>query len=135
MNDDTPHQRALPQDEYSVCLRKLRANPGLVEKESLIDRQDFYGNAESWIVRTLRVDGEETIFLQRNNAEGGTRIVLPPDVTAAITRQHDGINDVMRRRGARKAAATRKVLGIEPGFLKGQQGQAKPGAKKGKGKP
>jgi hypothetical protein len=126
MIDEPTHQhtRTLPQDEYSVVLRQLRANPALVEKESLIERQDFYGNTESWVLRTLRVDGEETIFLQRNTAEGGTRIVLPPDVVAAITRQHDGINDAMRKRGARKAAATRKALGLTPGFLK----------EKGKGK-
>jgi hypothetical protein len=104
-------KRPMPDDTYSKRLRELQANPGGVEKTSMIDLTDFYGNAETWIVKSIRVDGDDTVFLQRVNAEGGDRWVLPSDVTAAIARQRDGIVDVTRKRSARQAAATRKAKG------------------------
>lgn len=104
-------QTTLPKDEYSQQLRQLQANPGGVEKVSTIDLTDFYGNAVTWIVRSIRVDGDDTVFLQKIDAEGGRRLVLPAEVTAAIARQRDGILTVNRKRGARAAAATRKAKG------------------------
>lgn len=99
----------LPKDRYSTTLRALRANPGAVEKASTIELADFLGNAETWTVRTLRVDGSDVVFLQRINALGGDRWVLPGEVTTAIARQRDGATTVNRKRGAHKAAATRKA--------------------------
>ena len=100
---------AVPKDSYSSELRAKQANPSAVEKTSTVDLVDFYGNAETWIVKTIRVDGADTVFLQRNGADGGDRWVLPPGVTAAMTRHRDGIADVNRRRGARQGAATRRA--------------------------
>lgn len=105
----------LPKDYYSSRLRELQANPGGVEKTSLVDLVDIYGNAESWVVKTIRVDGVDTVFLQRNNADGGDRWVLPPDVTNAISRQRDGVVAVNNKRRALSAAATRKAKHAEGG--------------------
>jgi hypothetical protein len=102
-------ETTLPKDLYSTTLRSMRANPAAVEKSSTIDMADFLGNAETWTVRTIRVDGNDIVFLQRINAHGGDRWVLPPEVTQAIARQRDGATTVNRKRGANKAAATRKV--------------------------
>lgn len=99
----------LPKDHYSTTLRGLKANPSCIEKTSIVDLVDFLGNAETWIVKTLRVDGRDTVLLQRNNANGGDRWVLPEEVTATIARQREASISVVRRRGAHKAAATRKV--------------------------
>jgi hypothetical protein len=99
----------LPKDNYSTTLRGLQANPSCIEKTSLVDLADFLGNSETWIVKTLRVDGNDTVFLQRNNAEGGDRWVLPPAVTSVIARQRESAVTVVRKRGASKAAATRKA--------------------------
>jgi hypothetical protein len=104
-------ENKLPKDNYSTTLRSLQANPACIEKTSLVDLADFLGNAETWIVKTLRVDGNDTVLLQRNNASGGDRWVLPPEVTAAMARQRDSALGVVRRRGAHKAAATRKAGG------------------------
>lgn len=106
--DDTT---TLPRDVYSSTLRSMRANPAAVEKTSTIDMADFLGNAETWTVRTIRVDGNDVVFLQRINAAGGERWVLPAEVTLAIARQRDAATTVNRRRGANKAAATRKAGG------------------------
>jgi hypothetical protein len=103
------NEATLPKDTYSTTLRGLRANPSAVEKASTIELQDFLGNAETWTVRTIRVDGNDVVFLQRINATGGDRWVLPAEVTTAIARQRDGATTVNRKRGANKAAATRKA--------------------------
>lgn len=99
----------LPKDEYSNRLRDLRANPAAIEKTSTIERSDFLGNAETWLVKTIRVDGNETIFLSRLDAGGGSRMVIPPEVADAIARQRSSAVDVVRRRAAHKGAATRRA--------------------------
>lgn len=99
----------LPTDDYSKQLRNLQANPAAIERTSMIDLQDFLGNAETWIVKTIRVDGSEVVFLQRITSAGGERWVLPSDVTAAILRQRDAAVTTTRKRAARAAAATRKA--------------------------
>lgn len=99
----------LPTDDYSKTLRGQQAHPGAVEKSSTIELIDFLGNQETWIVKTIRVDGLDTVFLQRINAQGGARWVLPAEVTDAISRQRDAAVTSMRKRGARQAAATRKA--------------------------
>jgi len=99
----------LPSDEYSKTLREKKAHPGGVEKTSIIDLEDFYGNAVTWTVRTIRTDGADVVFIQKIDSEGGSRWVLPAEVAEAVARQRDGIVDVMNKRRAQAAAATRRV--------------------------
>lgn len=103
------NETTLPRDSYSTILRNLRAHPEAIEKSSTIDLADFLGNAETWTVRTIRVRGNDVVFLQRIDRAGGARWVLPTEVTNAIARQRDGATTVNRKRGANKAAATRKA--------------------------
>jgi hypothetical protein len=115
---DTDLTTSLPRDEYSVALRKCSNNPAAVTKQSIVELIDTYGNSVTWVIKTVRADGSDTVFLQKNDATGGDRIVLPPDVTSVLARHRDGAATVNRKRGANKAAATRKAKGIEPAFLK-----------------
>jgi hypothetical protein len=114
----TTETKTLPTDEFSTALRSLQNNPGAVVRASSIDLEDFYGNVVTWHIKTIRADGADTVFLQRNTAEGGDRVVLPPEVMAVIVRQRDGAVSVNRRRGAARAAATREAKGIRPAFSK-----------------
>jgi len=110
MNDSTP-ERTLPRDAFSTALRTLTANPGAVRTSSKVDLVDLYGNSETWIVDTFRVEGGETVLLQRIDGNGGLRLVLPPAVTEALTRQRDRATTVNRKRGARRAMETRIARG------------------------
>jgi len=102
----------LPTDSFSVRLRELTDNPGAVRAESTINRADVYGNAETWVITTFRLDGGEEVFLQRIDASATPiRIVLPPEVTAAMARQRDRATTANRKRGARAAVATRIARG------------------------
>lgn len=124
----------LPTDEYSRDLARLKGHPDAFETTSTTERADFYGNHEAWVVKTIRINGEATVFMIRTSASGQLRMVIPPDITAVIARQRDTITDKSRRRGAIKAAATREALGIKPNvdaLAKARKARAE---KKGKAK-
>jgi hypothetical protein len=107
----------LPNDRYSREQARLLVNPAAVtlRSGSTLNLTDYYGNAETWVVNTIRIDGADTVFLQRVNAEGGVRFVVPPEVVAAIRRQGDSLSTVSRRRGASKALDTKREAGIPVG--------------------
>lgn len=113
----------LPRDEFSIRLRELTDNPGAVRASSTINRIDFYGRTETWVIDTFRHDGVETVFAQRINADEGPalRFIMPPEVTEALARQRGRAVTSVRRRGARQAAATREAKGIKPAFLKARK--------------
>ena len=101
----------IPRDQFSLRRRDIINNPGALGAMSTIQMPDDYGNLDTWVVETYRLDGAETAFLQRNNAEGGIRVMLPPAVMAALRRQQATIDSRSRRRGARQAVATKIAEG------------------------
>lgn len=105
----------LPRDPFSVALRNLEGNPAVVQASSRVDIVDDYGRSQTWTIDTYRADGQETVLLQRMSAEDPLRLVLPPQVTSTMTRQHDGLTAKMRVRGARQAVATRRLRGDQLG--------------------
>jgi hypothetical protein len=123
-------QMKLPRDPFSTRLRELSNHPEAVQKQSVIDIADDYGNLTTWVVTSFRHDGHTTLFLQRNTAEGGERFVLPPQVTAAIARQRSGAVSVNRRKGAARGAVTRKAKGFVPTPPKRPDRQARAGQEK-----
>src|SRR5574341_448454 len=106
------HEKTLPRDEFTVRLRELTDNPGAVRSSSRIDIADFYGNAETWTVDTFREStGVQTSFVQRMSMANPLRLMLPPAVMAALTRQQGALTTKRRRQGARQAVATRIARG------------------------
>jgi len=116
--------------EFDRTLAALTDLPDVVQtKESIIRAMPFLGVGGStmFVVKTVRQkdDSErparDTIFLElvKDNAQGGAvRLVLPPEVAALIHRQYDALTSKTRKKGARRAAETRKALGIVPNFKK-----------------
>lgn len=113
--DNLIPEMRLPRDPFSVRRRDIINNPGTLGAMSTIQLPDDYGNLDTWVVETYRVDGAETAFLQRNNAEGGIRVMLPPAVMAALRRQQATIDSRSRRRGARQALETKRAKGVPIG--------------------
>jgi hypothetical protein len=105
----------LPTDQFSRRLRELTSNPGAVRASSTISTVDFYGNAESWIVDTFRVDGDDETLLQRINAAGSVRLVIPPAVMNAIVRGRERATTKIRKRAAHTAIETRRRRGDQLG--------------------
>ncbi len=102
----------IPTDLFSTALRKLRDNPGAFAVGSRIETADFYGNAQTWVVETFRVEGsEDTVFVQRIDAEGGFRLMLPPAVTKVLAGHRDRVSTQARRRQGHRLVAQRKERG------------------------
>lgn len=108
-------EQTIPTDLFSRRRREMEDNPGALGAASTINVRDFYGNLETWNIETFRVEGAETGFLQRNDSSGGVRLLLPPEVMAALRRQQAGIDSRSRKRGARQAVETKRAKGIRIG--------------------
>lgn len=103
------NENQLPEDTYSRTWARLSDNPAAATpKGATVNLTTLLGHSETWVVHTVRIGQDETAFLQRVNAEGGMRLVLPPEVCAAIARQRDIASTIVRRRGAHQAVATRR---------------------------
>src|SRR5688572_14008240 len=106
------YEKTLPRDEFTTRLRELSDNPGAVRSSSRVDIADFYGNAETWTIDTFREStGAETSFVQRMSLGSPLRLLIPPPVMAALTRQKTSLVGQARRRGARQAVETRRARG------------------------
>jgi hypothetical protein len=110
-------EQTLPNDYFSTRRRELTDNPGSLGAGSTVHVKDFYGNLETWVVETYRVDGADTVLLQRTKSDGFDRLVLPPEITATLRRQQDGNERRARRRGARQAVETKRAKGQPIGNL------------------
>src|SRR5688572_24481641 len=104
-------ETTLPRDPFSEALRAFEGNPGAARSESTVHLTDFLGRSTTWVITTFRADGQDTVLLLRVDANGSMREVLPPAVCAAISRQRTTATGVNRRRGARKAVATKLAEG------------------------
>jgi hypothetical protein len=118
---------AMP-DAFDYAFAQLKDLPDVIQtKESIVRQMPFMGvgGSDLFVITTMRQkDRGETIFLEHVSKAGTVRLVLPPDVSAVILRQHEALNSKSRRRGAQAAVQTRKERGIEPAFLKGRKRKA-----------
>jgi hypothetical protein len=106
----------LPTDLFSRRRRQLGDNPGALGAGSTVHTADFYGNAETWVVETFRVeDGSHIAFLQRSAAEGGLRLVLPEAVMAVLSRHRDQLSTRAKRQQGHRLIALRKQRGDKLG--------------------
>jgi len=72
---------------------------------------DFYGNATSFIMQTVKWAEGTTVFLTQVNAQGSARFVLPPKVVTLMLRQQDAVTTMVRRRHGQRLAAAAKANG------------------------
>lgn len=119
----------IADDAYSVTLTRLLDNPAALKTNgSTISLVTFLRNTETWFALVVRADGKETGFIQRVGADGGQRWVLPAEVMASLKRQSETLDRMARRRGARKAVATKRergdVLGNPDALAKGRMARA-----------
>lgn len=107
----TQHEHALPRDEFTARRRALTGHPEAVAVKGRIDVEDPYGSVVTWIMDLIRVDGRVTAFVQRTASDGLVRLVIPPEVTAAISRHQAGLVKKQRRKTARRVAADKRARG------------------------
>jgi hypothetical protein len=108
-------ESAIPNDVFSRRRRELIDNPGAIRSASTINVQDFYGNLETWVIETFRIDGTVEALIQRSSVNEPLRLVLPPKVMDAMDRQRGQVVTVSRKRAARRALDTRRERGDQIG--------------------
>jgi hypothetical protein len=98
-------------DGFNRVLRMTQDHPGALRATSRVDIEDFIGNAETWNVDTVRVEGATVVFLQRNSVESPLRLVVPSEVTTVLRRQDAQLIARSRKRSARQGVETRRAKG------------------------
>lgn len=110
---------SLPSDAFDKTLSRLIGLPnGAHTQPAVVQAIDFYGNATSFMIQTVRTEEGTTAFVTQVNAQGSVRYILPPHVLTVLDRQRDAITTKIRRRHGRRIAEERKAAGIKPGFMK-----------------
>lgn len=110
---------ARTQDPFDRMLSAMVGLPnGAHTKPAVVQAIDFYGNATSYMVQTVRTDENITAFVTQVNAAGSVRTILPAAVLSVIDRQRASITAKLRRRNGRRIAEERAAAGIKPGFMK-----------------
>jgi hypothetical protein len=126
MNDESQHNRAehkvsaaRASDPFDRMLSGMIGLPnGAHTKPAVVQAIDFYGNATTYIIQTVRTDESVTAFVTQVSAQGAARTILPTAVLTTIDRQRESITKKLRSRHGRRIAEERKAAGIEPGFMK-----------------
>jgi hypothetical protein len=123
MNDDNRAEHKVTairsSDPFDKMLSGMIGLPnGAHTKPAVVQAIDFYGNATSYIIQTVRTDESVTAFVTQVSAQGAVRTILPSAVLATIDRQRDSITKKLRSRHGRRIAEERKLAGIGPGFMK-----------------
>lgn len=119
MERDHEVKAARASDPFDRMLSTMVGLPnGAHTKPAVIQDIDFYGNATSYMVQTVRTDETVTAFVTQVNAGGSVRTILPQSVLAAIDRQRKAITAKLRKRNGRRIAEERAAAGITPGFMK-----------------
>lgn len=117
----------MEKTNYSHFDRTLAGLHGLPDVTtsgpSTVRSVDFIGDSQTVIVTTYRqTDRGDTIFLESISSDGTFRIVLPPKVADAISRQRDALSTKVRRKVGKASAQARKDRGELPGFMKKKKG-------------
>lgn len=110
MDNATP----IPTDEFSRRRRQLADNQGALHATSTITTRDFYGNEVTWVLDSYD-DGDPVTFVQWNDAQGGSRLMLPTAVVRALARHRDAIAAKAKRRQGHTLVALRKTRGDKLG--------------------
>jgi hypothetical protein len=115
---------SLPTDAFDKLLSRLIGLPnGAHARPTVVQSIDFYGNATSYIVQTVKTEEGTTAFVEQISASGSARYILPPAVLGALDRQRDSLTTKIRRRHGKRIAEERAAAGIQPGFMKKRRGR------------
>ena len=78
-------------DHYDREVQRLNNIPDVAidkTRETAIEEITFYGQVQTWFVRTYKVEGgATTCALILSSKEQNMRIIIPPKVTALLVRQ------------------------------------------------
>lgn len=113
------------QDFYDRMMGGMTMRGDVTKTQPVIRRTTtILGTTETFNVQTFRSEQTEgnkpdpktgrypvgdTVFIEHSSAKGFARYVLPPIVSAVIFQQRGKLDDISRKRAAKKAVETRKA--------------------------
>jgi len=117
-NSPAERSKVLPTDPFEIALADKLGHPdGAHTQPTVAQAVDFYGNATSFIVQTVKWAEGTTVFLTQVNASGSARFALPPKVVGLILRQQEAVSTMVRRRQGKRLMADRMARGeVRVGF-------------------
>lgn len=117
---------AVTKDPFDRLLSSMIGLPnGAHTSPSVVQHIDFYGNATSYMIQTVRSEEGVVAFITQVTASGSVRYMLPQAVLQVIDRQRDSVTTQLRRRHGRRIAEERAAAGHEPGFMKAARAKRK----------
>jgi hypothetical protein len=111
MNREQEPTVTLARDEFTETRRTLDKHPEAVQSRARIDVVDDYDNTTTWVLDLYRLEGRVTALVQRVNAKGGERFVIPPAVTAALSAHQSALVTKARRKVGKRVAADKVARG------------------------
>jgi len=106
-------------DKFDRAVGGLLAGNNLHTKPTTIeDVEPHAGEAETFIVQTIRDEKGDHVVLKFMDTAGNKRIILPPQVVNTIVRQRDAISKRARSNHSKQVAKDRMLRGELPGFMK-----------------
>lgn len=111
--------QARTSDPFDRLLSDMIGLPnGAHTQPSVVQAIDFYGNATSYMIQTVRTEEGVTSFVTQVNASGSVRFILPQSVMLTIDRQRASVSKKIRSRHGKRIAEERAARGEQPGFMK-----------------
>jgi hypothetical protein len=111
-------------DKFDRLAGALANLPDVTESKpsTVMAHTALIGETQTFIIQTRRQrEVGDWVFLQYVDANGATRIVIPPQAAEVIARQRDALSTKNRKKAGREQAAARKARGELPAFLKSKK--------------
>jgi hypothetical protein len=104
--------------KFDRTLAGLQGGNNLPTKPTTIEHITFTGEAETFVVQTIRDEKGDHIVIKFIDKDGVKRIICPPRVSNTIAAQRDALTKSRRRINGKTAAQARKDRGELPGFMR-----------------
>ena len=97
------------QDSFERAREGIWGTPGFEHQQTTVQSEgNIFFPQSTWVVESCRSDDTSAIFLQRIDAEGGQRIVIPNAVVRVLYRHYEQILKKRLTARAQKAVITRR---------------------------
>lgn len=87
---------------------------------STVEHVTFTGEAETFVIQTVRDERGDHLVIKFMDNDGIKRIICPPRVTDRIASQREALTGKRRSITGKRLAQERKDRGEMPGFMKGK---------------
>ena len=127
---DNDEKSTLAKSKFDRLMGSLTdLNETVRSAETVIRDTPLFGvgaGTTTFIVQTIRQrEVGDFIFVEAVSEEQTVRLVLPPKVSAVISRQRDALTGKSRSKASRASAQERMERGEVPGFARHRRGGAK----------